>query len=407
MNYKEENQIQGEDISSRKLTIIMLIIGIIFIAANLRAPLTSVGPLISLIREDLNISNTSVGMLTTLPLFALSFFSPFSPGLARKFGMAKVLFVSVIILTLGILLRSSFGKFGLFTGTVILGLAISVGNVLLPSLIKEEFPNQLGLMTGIYSVFMNIFAALASGISIPLAIGKGIGWTGALRIWAGLSLLASILWLPQLVSKKEKVSREEKVKGMARENILKSPLAWKVTFYMGLQSMIFYCMVAWMPDILINQGMEASRAGWTLSLMQLALIPMTFVGSVLAGRRPDQRFLVALGAGSTLVGLTGLLFLASSNFVYPFIIILGIGGGFNFSLAMMFFSLRTRKPAQAASLSGMGQSIGYLLAAFGPMFFGYLRDISHSWTLPLTVLLAMTILCWLSGHGASRDQYIG
>lgn len=183
---------------SAKAAPVMLIIGILFIAANLRAPLTSVGPLVSLIRDNLHISNTLAGTITSLPLFAFALFSPLIPRMARKFGTEVCFFGSVIILTLGILLRSYAGSFSLFLGTAIIGLAISASNVLMPSLIKKEFPNQVGVMTGLYSVSMSIFAALASGISIPLAVNSGLGWAGALKIWAVLSFISIIIWIPQL-----------------------------------------------------------------------------------------------------------------------------------------------------------------------------------------------------------------
>ncbi|TWH57518.1 CP family cyanate transporter-like MFS transporter [Desulfitobacterium sp. LBE] len=416
--------------SSPNRTVLILMLGIALLAANLRAPLTSVGPLVSLMRDSLHISNTLAGMMTTLPLFAFALFSPLVPGLARRFGMERVLFGSVVILAAGILLRSWSGSFGLFLGTAILGLSISVGNVLIPSLIKREFPRQVGVMTGVYTVSMNTFAALASGISIPLAVGLGLGWTGALRIWAVLSLIAMFCWIPQLrrnsqgssvagesitrEAKAETYRRSEEVKHRNRAqgadaksiNMWKSSLAWQVTLYMGLQSMVFYCMVAWLPDILIQAGMNSGQAGWMLSLMQLALIPMTFVGSVLAGRKASQHSLVTFGSVCVIIGLAGLLLWGGSGLTLLWIIILGIGGGFTFSLAMMLFSLRTENADEAARLSGMAQSIGYLLAAFGPMFFGYLHDLTANWTLPLIILIAVAVLCWLTGFCASGDRYI-
>lgn len=421
MNQVLNKQEKSPSLYSKKATYIMLIIGISFIAANLRAPLTSVGPLVSLIRDNLNISNTLAGMITTLPLFAFALFSPLVPTVARKYGAEVVLFWSVIFLTIGIILRSWSGSVGLFLGTAILGLSISAGNVLIPSLIKKNFPQQVGVMTGVYSVSMNIFAALASGISIPLAVGLGLSWSGALRIWALLSFISIILWLPQLKRKNQTtVSLEEKsdnskvdiatdnqVISSENVNMWKSTLAWQVTIYMGLQSMVFYCMVAWLPDILLQYGVNSSKAGWMLSLMQLALIPITFVGSVLAGRKASQQSLVTVGSLCVTTGLLGLLLFGNSGFVFLWIIILGIGGGFTFSLSMMFFSLRTDNADEAARLSGMAQSVGYLLAAFGPIFFGYLHDVTNSWAIPLTILIGISGICLLSGLGASRDLRVG
>lgn len=402
---------------SAKAAPVMLIIGILFIAANLRAPLTSVGPLVSLIRDNLHISNTLAGTITSLPLFAFALFSPLIPGMARKFGTEVCFFGSVIILTLGILLRSYAGSFSLFLGTAIIGLAISASNVLMPSLIKKEFPNQVGVMTGLYSVSMSIFAALASGISIPLAVNSGLGWAGALKIWAVLSFISIIIWIPQLRKNSkmavdnmaadtlEEVNKTNNIDEptMKEVSIWKSFLAWQVTIYMGLQSMIFYCIVTWLPSILIQQGMTSSQAGWMLSIMQLALIPTIFFCSILAGHTSSQHSLVMVGSLCIIIGFLGLLLVHGFKSTILWIILLGIGGGFTFSLSMMFFNLRTNNANEAARLSGMAQSIGYLLAAFGPMFFGYLHDATNNWTMPLITLIGVSSVCLLSGLGASRN----
>lgn len=410
----------------RKFTSIILIVGIIFIAANLRAPLTSVGPLVSLIRNNLNISNTLAGMITTLPLFAFAIFSPFSPMLARKFEIRFVLFFSVIFLTIGIVLRSMLGGIGLFAGTAILGLAISVCNVLIPSLIKQDFPERIGVMTGVYSVSMNTFGAIASGISIPIA--ARLNWSGSLAIWGILSSIAILLWIPQLKKRNKESSIIQETESIIQSstfsthgkidkrsithgqsdneiNLWKSFLAWQVTIFMGLQSLVFYSMVAWLPAILIQKGMSSSKAGFMLSLLQLALIPVTFIVSVLAGRKDNQRSLVTVGSICVLIGILGLLF-GSSSFAFVWIIVLGIGGGFTFSLSMMFFSLRTETADEAARLSGMAQSLGYLLAALGPTLFGFLHDATDSWSIPLIILIGVAVLNYLVGLGASRNNYV-
>lgn len=176
----------------------LLIIGIILIGANLRAPLTSVGPLVTSIRDNLGISNTLSGSLTTLPLLAFALLSPFAPKLARRFGMELTLFISLILLTVGIGIRSIGGVTTLFLGTILIGLAIAIGNVLLPSLIKHNFARNIGLMTGIYAVSMNLCGAIGSGISIPISSLSGLGWAGALGCWGILSLITVFFWMPQL-----------------------------------------------------------------------------------------------------------------------------------------------------------------------------------------------------------------
>jgi len=382
----------------------LITLGIIFIATNLRAPLTSVGPLVGTIRDHLQLSNTQAGLITTLPLLAFALFSPIVPKLGRKIGVEFLILLSLIFLTVGILLRSSSGAAALYIGTAILGFAISVCNVLLPSLIKHKFPNKIGLMTGVYSISMNLCGAIASGISIPLAVKSGMGWQGALAIWSGLTFISILFWLQQLKNRKTgKESTNQQTDH--KMNLWRSPLAWQVTLFMGIQSMVFYVLIAWLPEILKQQGISDGHSGWLLSFMQMALLPFTFIVPIIAGRMAGQRPLVIITTVLFLSGTIGLLY-GSPKLVLLWIVLLGIGGGFAFSLAMMFFGLRTETAQQAAELSGMAQSVGYLLAAIGPALFGYLHDLQNSWTTPLLLLAGASILLLIFGLGAARNQNV-
>ncbi|WP_371811563.1 CynX/NimT family MFS transporter [Sporosarcina sp. Te-1] len=389
-----------------KSSVWIMIVGIVFIAANLRAPLTSVGPIVGLIKDEMNISNTSAGMVTTLPLLAFALFSPIVPKLGQKFGVERIILGSVVFLTVGIVIRSLSGATTLYIGTAILGLAISVGNVLLPGLIKREFPERIGLMTGVYSISMNLFGAIASGVSVPIALGMGFGWKGALGIWGILSFISILFWLPQMKHRIVKRETVHKKTADSHVNLWGSALAWQITLFMGLQSMIFYVLVAWLPEILKQQGLSSSQSGLMLSVMLLALLPFTFIVPVIAGRMSGQRSLVTITAFLFVIGTFGLLY-GSSNLIILWIIALGIGGGFAFSLSMMFFGLRTRNAQQAAELSGMAQSIGYLLAAIGPTLFGFIHDATNSWTIPLLILIGASVLLFIFGLGAARDRYLG
>ncbi|KOP82686.1 CynX/NimT family MFS transporter [Cytobacillus solani] len=384
----------------------VMIIGIIFVATNLRSPLTSVGPLVGFIRDSMHISNTLAGMITTLPLLAFAFFSPIVPRLGRKFGMEPIVLASLIILTLGIILRSLSGVATLYIGTAVIGLAISVCNVLLPSLIKREFPTKIGLMTGVYSISMNLLGAIASGISVPIAIHLGFGWQGALGIWGFLSFVSILTWLPQMKRRNRNAANIHIKTDDSRVNVWTSAIAWQVSLFMGLQSMLFYVLIAWLPEILKVQGISSDRSGWLLTIMQLALLPFTFIVPVIAGRMSSQRSLVTITSGLLLAGTLGLLY-GSSSLIVLWVILFGIGGGFAFSLAMMFFSLRTKNSHQAAELSGMAQSVGYLLAAIGPTLFGYIHDATSSWTIPLLILVGASVLLLICGLGAARDRFIG
>lgn len=382
----------------------LLILGIILVAANQRAPITSVGPIIGNIREYTGISNTLAGMLTTVPLLAFAFMSPFAPKLARRYGMERVVFCALIVLLIGTLCRSLHGAGTLFAGTVLIGLAISVCNVLIPSLVKRDFSQKVGLMTGVYSVSMNLCGALASGISVPLAVGAGFGWQGALVCWGVLSVLAMGSWFPRLRASKPQaaVSAASHAQG---PSFWRSGLAWQVTIFMGLQSLIFYMLAAWLPEILVSRGMTADAGGWMLSLLQFAMLPFTLVVPIIAGRMQNQRILVALTFVLYLIGIGG-LFTGNNTLVPLWSIMIGIAGAFSFSLAMIFFSLRTRTAQEAAELSGMAQTVGYIMAAIGPMLFGWLHDLTHGWDVPLLLLIAASILILIFGMGAARDRFV-
>ncbi|WP_203246406.1 CynX/NimT family MFS transporter [Sporosarcina beigongshangi] len=378
-----------------------LLIGIVFIALTLRSPLTTVGPLISSIRDSLGISNVLAGFLTTIPLLAFAIISPFAPRLARRFGMELTLFCSLILLTAGIIIRSLGTVPTLLIGTFLLGLAIAFGNVLLPSLIKLSFPLQIGLMTGIYSVSMNLSASIAIGVSVPLA-QTSFGWQGALGMWSMLALIALLVWLPQLKNK-----RLAAVPEVAKEKIplWRSPLAWSVTLFMGFQSLLFYTTSAWLPEVLKAQGISADSAGWLVSLLQFSQLPITFIIPIIAGKVKDQRMIVVgvttlyiLGYGGVLLNITSLTAL--------WMIMIGLAGGAAFGLAMMFFTLRTRTAQEAANLSGMAQSFGYALAAVGPVLFGLLHDFTAGWTMPMLILIVASIVVLLAGMKAGKNVFV-
>ncbi len=380
----------------------LLFAGIILVAVNLRAGITSVGPLIGIIREDTGISNGLAGMLTTLPLIAFAILSPFAPGFARRFGMETTLLLSMIVLTFGIWIRSISSPWTLMLGTALLGMAIAVGNVLLPSLVKRDFPRNIGLMTGTYSMSMNMVAATASGVSIPLALQPQLGWQGSLVVWSTLSILAIIVWIIQRRGAEPVSTISSSSRG---KNIMKSKLAWSITLFMGLQSLTFYVNVAWLPEILHSQGMDYAAAGWMLSILQFVSLPFSFIIPVLAGRRPNQRLLVLISAICMFSGYAGLLAgIQSMNLLW--VILIGISGGTNFSLALMFFTLRTRTAEEAAALSGMAQSLGYLLAATGPILIGFLHDLTRGWDVPLMILAGVVVVLFIFGFGAAKPGYI-
>ncbi len=396
----------GEQQRHSSFRTVLLITGIFLLALELRACITAVGPLVGIIRSETGLSSILTGLLTTLPLIAFGVVSPFAPALSRRWSIEVMLFVSLLSLALGIFLRSLPAVSLLFLGTAVLGAAIAISNVLVPALIKRDFPHRVGLMTAIYSTFVSASGALADGVSIPLAQGVGLGWRGSLAFWALPAALTALLWLPLL---RWRTRTEVRIQGASKNitsSVWRSPLAWQVTLYMGLQSWTFYTVVAWFPTIFAVHRISAANAGWLLSLIQGAGAVGSFLAPQLAVRMRSQRILVIGTILLALIAYTGILS-GTFGFILLWCLLLGLAQGSFLGLALLFFILRTSDARSAAELSGMAQSIGYLLAATGPLLIGWLHDLTNNWTIPLLVLGAVTLLLLCVGLGASRNATIG
>jgi CP family cyanate transporter-like MFS transporter len=384
-----------------------VLVAIVLLAANLRPALTSVAPLIERIRADAGVSSGVAGLLTALPLLAFAALSPAAAPLARRFGAERALLGSMLALAGGILLRSSgWGAASLFAGTAVLGAAIAVGNVLLPGLVKGEFPGRAGAVTGAYSVALGTSAAIAAGASVPLTHLLGPGWQAPLALWAAPAFLAALAWAPLLRRGRQDSEPQGQTRASPVAGLWRSPLAWQVTAFMGLQSLGYYATLTWLPEILREGGADAATAGWLLALSQAVAIASMFVAPVAAGRRPSQQGVVAASVALSGAGVLGLLVFGGAAGAL-WVTLLGLGQGACFSLALTLFALRAADPEHAAALSGMAQSVGYLLAALGPPLFGVLRDATGSWTLPLALLLGTTACLLAAGLGAARDARVG
>lgn len=384
---------------------IFLMIGIVLVAINLRMPITSVSPLLDYIRESIPISNTLAGFLTTLPLLAFALISPFVSKISQKIGVEKLVFYTLLFILLGSLVRP-IGHLGfLLAGTLCIGVGIAFGNVIIPSLIKKEFPFQLGMMTGIYSISMNLFAAIASGLSVPITKKLGGNWQMTLFIWATFSFIALFVWLPQLKTKRNQVSHDTTKKEGTTGNVWRSKMAWQIAAMMGIQSAVFYISVAFLPVMIQEHGYSSTEGGFMLSLMQFGIMPITFIIPIVAFKMKNQRVLVLFSTIFMVLGVLGLLVpIQNLAVLATSVVLLGIGSGTAFSLCMMFFNMRTETASDAAEVSGMAQSIGYLLAACGPILFGILHDFLGSFTFPLILLLIVLFLFFMCGMEAARNK---
>ncbi|CEA01296.1 putative transporter YycB [Metalysinibacillus saudimassiliensis] len=379
---------------------LILIIGIILMAMTLRLPLTVVGPIIEFIREGLGISNVLAGFLTTIPLLAFALVSPFVPRISRTIGIELSLFISMLLLATGIALRSVGMTSLLLVGTIIIGVAISFGNVLLPSFFKLKFPFHVGLMMGIYSVAMNVSGGFGAGLSHPIA--NTTNWQIALAFPIIIVVIASLVWSPQL---RHNDRIQATTTTASKLKLWRSPLAWAVTLAMGLQSFIFYTTGAWLPTIFVSQGMAADKAGWMVAIMLLAQLPLTFIMPVLADKLKNQRPIVIVLTLLYTIGFVGIA-IGLTDYTVLWMICIGSAGGSSFSLAMMLFTLRTKTAYAAADLSGFAQSIGYLLAASGPVIFGWLYDQTGNWQLPIYAFLIVVAILFGSGWYAAGNKYV-
>lgn len=428
----------------------LLLAGILLIAVTMRAPLTVVGPLLGVISGRFRLSGAEAGLLNALPLLAFAAFSPLAPRLARRIGTEWALMLAVILLAAGVVIRSLPWAAALFGGTVALGAAIAVANTLLPALVKQHFPGRQGLLTGVYVATMGVGAAVASGVAVPLAGAVPGGWETALGCWALLAVPAAAFWFPQLPGAQRAGARlragaghgpaggsraaagAQDPAGGAQDPATggqqpagetgtrpasggtatrptarmpwRSGLAWQVTVFMGLQSLGFYVMAAWLPSLLHSHGASAHAGGLMLSLFLAVNLVASLSVPQLIDRMAGQRAIACAGGLCCAIGYLGLIVAPGAAVLW--VIVAGAGTGCSFVLALSFLALRSPGPGQTAALSAMAQSVGYLVAAGGPVAFGFLRDVSGSWTPSLLLLLATALVLAGAGLGAGRPAHV-
>ncbi|WP_069131098.1 CynX/NimT family MFS transporter [Rhodohalobacter halophilus] len=382
----------------------LLIAAIAIIALNLRPAIAAVGPLIYEIRLDTGLSNTLLGMLTTLPVLAFGVFSILTPFFTRKFGSQGTMSLALILLTAGLFIRVFPNHAALFAGTAILGVGIALANVLLPGIVKQSFPNRYGLVTGIYSAMLGTGAAISSGISVPLSEGLGLGWRQTLGSWGIISLIALIVWLPQMRRNVQVIAKRSF--SSALKHLGTSKVALNVALFMGFQAFTFFITVAWLPEILIERGMETARAGWMLAIVQGSGVFGTFLMPAWASRRQRQRLPIGILIGLEVFSLLGIILITNTVYVEFWMAILGFSLGGSFGMALLFIVLRTRDTETANELSGMAQSVGYTLAAVGPALFGGIHDLAGNWTIPLIFLLIVSLLKFWTGWISGRAYHV-
>ncbi|HBM2941854.1 TPA: CynX/NimT family MFS transporter [Klebsiella oxytoca] len=380
---------------------LLLIAGILLIATTLRVAFTGAAPLLDAIRSEYGLTTAQTGLLTTLPLLAFGLVSPLAAGVARRFGIERSLLLAMILICLGIGLRSLPFVSLLFIGTAVIACGIALGNVLLPGLIKRDFSQHVAKMTGAYSLTMGGAAALGSAMVVPLALA-GLGWRGALLTLMVFPLLALFVWLPQ--SRRQATAPLTGSGAIHNRGIWRSALAWQVTLFLGINSLVYYVIIGWLPAILQSIGYSEAQAGSLHGLLQLATAAPGLAIPLILHRLKDQRGIAVLVAMMCAVSALGLWFLPGQAVMWT--LIFGFGSGATMILGLTFIGLRASSAHQAAALSGMAQAVGYLLAACGPPVMGKIHDASGDWHIPLIAVALISVVMAVFGALAGRDREI-
>lgn len=395
--------------SPNKSLVVIVVIAILLMAVNMRAPIIGFGAVVKLIQQDLGLTTNSIGWIGTIPVMAFATSSFIAPMLSRRIGLENTMIVASSLLAIGIFVRSFHPQVGfLVTGTVLLSLAISLGNVLTPAVIKKYTPNHIGLVMGTYSMFLSVFAGFASGIAMWL-VSKA-NWQFALGVWGWISVGAMIAWLmvahfrlrhKLAIQDSEAINQTvSQADAPSQKSVWKMPMAWWISVFMGLQSLIYYTLASFLPSLLIDKGLTTQQAGNVGMVFQLMAFPSILLLTRWVSQNWNLRTLAMAAALGNLIGVLGFGFLPLQGWVWLWSIAAGFGCGVIFTLCMMIFTLKSKDSQQAAELSGMAQTVGYSIAITGPILTGWLKDMSHTWTLSMGVLtLLMIINCvfsWLA-----------
>ncbi|UVL62628.1 CynX/NimT family MFS transporter [Pseudomonas sp. B21-032] len=394
----DDEQVQQQPVLLKRPWLLLL--GLVLVALNLRPALSSMAPLLGQVSDNLSLSASQAGLLTTLPVLCLGLFAPLAPVLARRFGSERVILGILLVLAAGIAVRSAFGSTGVFVGSIMAGASIGVIGVLLPGIVKRDFPKHAGTLTGVYTMALCLGAAMAAGATVPLSERLGDSWSLGLGFWLIPALLAALIWLPQARQGHGAHHVAYRVRGLLRD-----PLAWQVTLYMGLQSSLAYIVFGWLPSILIGRGLSPTQAGLVLSGSVIVQLLSSLSAPWLATRGKDQRLAIVVVMLMALAGLFGCLY-APLEGLWGWAIVLGLGQGGTFALALTLIVLRSKDAHVAANLSSMAQGIGYTLASMGPFAVGLVHDLTGGWNAVGWIFAVLGIGAIGFGLKAGRNLHV-
>jgi CP family cyanate transporter-like MFS transporter len=364
-----------------------LLVVVVGVALNLRPAIAAVPPLLDTIQSDLGLSATGAGLLTALPVVCMGLFAPAGAALARRVGREAAVSCALALVGVGTLVRGAGASaVPLYAGTLVAGVGIAIGGVLLPGVVKAWFPDRPGTVTGLYTAGLVAGATVASAATVPLMDALGIGWPTAIAAWGLLAVAALAAWAPG--------TRRLRAPPGPAPGRLRLPwgsgVAWRATLYMGSQSLLYYAALTWLSPLYLAAGWSAGRAGLLLGLFSLTQILSALAVPALADRGGDHRPWLALCVG-TVTAMLAALGLAPEAAPWLWAALLGLGVGGMFALALTLLVKLAPTPAAAARLSGMALLVGYLLAATGPVLAGALYDAARSYRVPFLVLAGIGV----------------
>ncbi|GGX94260.1 CynX/NimT family MFS transporter [Streptomyces hiroshimensis] len=385
----------------------LLVAGLVLAALNLRPAVTSLGALLKEVRADLGMSGTVAGLLTSVPAFCFAVFGLAAPRLARRFGPAAVVCAGMAAIAAGLALRPYAGGVPGFLALSVLALAgIAVSNVLMPLVVRRWFPDRVGPMTGVYSMAIAAGAAGAAAVTVPLADAMGHSWRLGLGSWGLLAAAAALLWL--VTARRGRTGSGAAPAAAAqdgpRTSITRSPTAWALGIFFGIQATGAYIVMGWMPAIFRDAGVSASTAGVLSAVTMLTGIPLAFVLPRLAARLPHQGVLVATLACFGLAGYTG-LWLAPAGGAWAWAVLLGVSNS-SFTLALTLIGMRARTGGGVVRLSAFAQSTGYLISIPGPLLVGWLNERTGGWDVPIALMAALMVPQVVAGVLAGRARTV-
>jgi CP family cyanate transporter-like MFS transporter len=379
----------------------LALLGILLTTLVLRPPVASVGPLVAELEAKLHLGSLEVGLLTSIPVFCFGLGAFASPAIVRRFGIDKTLLVLQALIAISIAGRLWFGFIGLLVGTTVIGLSIAVANVILPGIVRARFPERIGIVTATYTMTLAAAASFAASTAVPVSVALG-GWQFSLMVWVVPAVAAFLVWSTQTKDVKH-VAVSAEHHELEAKSVRRSPITWWIVAFFGIQSLGFYALLAWLPSLLIDGGSTAAEAGGVLGVTTIAGVPFGMLLGSNLKRFKSLSVPAAIASGLTMIGMSLLL---DTKLALVAGIIIGLGQASTFPISLNLISTRATTVAQTTELSTLSQGYGYLAAALGTFVFGWLRDISGSWVVPILLLVLLSALQLYSGLVAGRNRVI-